>query len=87
MSRLLAVFVAIGLVFAALVYLLILAPVLAGLEGAFGPAGDSGMYGSELDFAATVVMRIVPLVLVAGAILFAFVAAASRQARHGRGRL
>lgn len=86
--RLMAVFVAILIVFGTLVFMAAMVPTMTGLLDAFaGVDGVPDETTSTMDTVVTISLRIVPVLFIVTAMLFAYASAASRQRFVGGGRL
>ena len=87
MSRLFVVFGAAVLIIGAAVYLLVLVPTMSSLETAFLDAGTMGSSEeTQMDRIQLVALRIVPVIIGIGAVLWVYVSMTKRQARAGRRR-
>ena len=85
MSRLLAAIVATALVFATFVYMLVIVPVMGGfMDVVVGFEAMDGDWMALLERVEMTATRIVPTLLVLGAILFGFIAVSRRQGTRGR---
>ena len=85
MSRLLAAFTAIALIFGTIVFLTAMIPTMDGLMSAFTDAGAGEEEVAQMERVEMVVLRIAPTIFVIGALLFAYMSVASRQRYQGRG--
>lgn len=88
MARALAAIVATALVFLTIVFLLVMTPVFGALDSAlYGP--DASVDAPEqteetAGFINTIVLRVIPVLLSAVALIFGYAAVSKRQARRGR---
>ena len=84
--RLMAVFVAIVLIFGTAAYMVAAVPAITALSGALGDApGATEEVPEHHDRIETIALRIAPMMFIIAAIVFAFLAVTSRQRRVGLG--
>lgn len=86
MTRLMAVFTGLALLVGLAAFMLLMIPTLTGLEEAFINAGAGEEQQSIFSNIKTVMLRIAPVILGLGAILYIYASVVSQQRYHGRGR-
>lgn len=84
MTRLRAIFVGLVLIVGLAAYMLVMVPSLEGMYGGFTEAGVDSETDSQLSLVMTVALRVVPVIIGLGAIVYIYAMMVKPQRYHGR---